>query len=71
MLPYRTKRRTTINFKTKNNQNCQKIKLHGKSDNQEVTEIFIQADGRGRDGQQGRWGGEDHSNTEVLAKMEK
>ena len=29
MLPYTTKRRTTTNLKTKNNQNCQKIKLYG------------------------------------------
>ena len=29
-MPARTtKRRTTTNLKTKNNQNCQKIKLHG------------------------------------------
>ena len=27
--PCTTKRRTTTNLKTKNNQNCQKIKLHG------------------------------------------
>ena len=26
-LPHTTKRRTTMNLKTKNNQNCQKIKL--------------------------------------------
>ena len=54
LLPHTSKRRITTNFKTKNNQNCQKIKLHGKSDNQGVTEIFIQAGGRGREGQQGR-----------------
>ena len=29
MLPCTTKRRITINLKTKNNQNCQKIKLYG------------------------------------------
>ena len=29
MLPHTTKRRTTTNLKTKNNQNCQKIKLYG------------------------------------------
>ena len=28
MLPHTTKRRTTTNLKTKNNQNCQKIELH-------------------------------------------
>ena len=28
-LPYTTKRRTTTNLKTKNNQNCQIFKLHG------------------------------------------
>ena len=27
--PHTTKRRTTTNLKTKNNQNCQKIKLYG------------------------------------------
>ena len=29
MLVVKTKRRTTTNLKTKNNQNCQKIKLYG------------------------------------------
>ena len=29
MPPCTTKRRTTTNLKTKNNQNCQKIKLYG------------------------------------------
>ena len=38
MLSHTTKRRTTRNFKT-SNQNCQKIKLYGrKSDNQGVKE---------------------------------
>ena len=29
LLPHTTKRRTTTNLKTKNNQNCQKIELYG------------------------------------------
>ena len=29
MPPHTNKRRTTTNLKTKNNQNCQKIKLYG------------------------------------------
>ena len=53
--PHTTKRRTTTNLKTKNNQNCQKIKLYGKkSDNQGVKEeTFIQNSRKGGDGQLG------------------
>ena len=29
LLPHRTKRRTTTNLKTKNNQNCQEIEVYG------------------------------------------
>ena len=35
MLPHTTKRRTT-NLKTKNNQNCQKIKLYGSPTTKEL-----------------------------------
>ena len=34
--PRTTKRRTTTNLKTKNNQNCQKIKLHGSMTTKEL-----------------------------------
>ena len=37
MLPRITKRRTT-NFKTKNNQNCQKIELYGSPTTKELKE---------------------------------
>ena len=51
MPPCITKRRTT-NLKTKNNQNCQKIELYGKSDNEGVKEErFNQTGRRGRDDQ--------------------
>ena len=36
MPPLITKRRTTTNLKTKNNQNCQKIKLHGSPTTKEL-----------------------------------
>ena len=36
MPPYTTKRRTTTNLKTKNNQNCQKIKLYGSMTTKEL-----------------------------------
>ena len=36
MPPHTTKRRTTTNLKTKNNQNCQKIKLYGSLTNKEL-----------------------------------
>ena len=35
-FPHTTKRRTTINLKTVNNQKCQKIKLHGAPTNKEL-----------------------------------
>ena len=34
--PHTTKRRTTTNLKTKNNQNCQKIKLYGSPTTKEL-----------------------------------
>ena len=36
MPPHTTKRRTTTNLKTKNNQNCQKIKLYGSPTTKEL-----------------------------------
>ena len=36
MLPRTTERRTTTNLKTKNNQNCQKIKLYGSPTTKEL-----------------------------------
>ena len=48
MPPHTTKRRTT-NLKTKNNQNCQKIKLYGSPTTKELKkETFIQTDKMGR-----------------------
>ena len=42
-----TKRRTTTNLKTKNNQNCQKIKLYGGPTTEELKKkhSFIQVGG--------------------------
>ena len=34
--PHTTKRRTTTNLKTKNNQNCQRIKLYGSPTTKEL-----------------------------------
>ena len=34
--PHTTKRRTTTNLNTKNNQNCQKIKLYGSLTTKEI-----------------------------------
>ena len=36
MLPCTTKRRTTTNLKTKNNQNCQEIELYGSPTTKEI-----------------------------------
>ena len=36
MLPHTTKRRITTNLKTKNNKNCQKIKLYGSTTTKKV-----------------------------------
>ena len=51
--PCTTKRRTTTNLKTKNNQNYQKIELSGSPI---IKELIIQTGGRGRDGQPGQRG---------------
>ena len=55
-LPYTTKRRTTTNLKTKNNQNCQIFKLHGSPTTKELKKTFIQTGRRGGDGQRRRRG---------------
>ena len=49
-VPPLTTKRATTNLKTKNNQDCQKVKLW-KSDNQGVKEETFILTGRGRDGQ--------------------
>ena len=54
--PHTTKRKTTTNLKTKNNQNCHKNQTVWKSNNQEVKETFIQTGRRGRDRQLGQRG---------------
>ena len=54
MPPCTTKRRTTTNLKTKNNQNCQKIRLYGSPTTRVKEETFIQTSRRGGDGQWGR-----------------
>ena len=59
--PHTTKRRTTTNLKTKNNQNCQKIKLYGRLTTKEfkkkhssrpVGEVEVRSPG-GEDSRQG------------------
>ena len=55
-LPHTTKRRTTANLKTKNNQNCQIFKLHGSPTTKELKKTFIQTGRRGGDGQRRRRG---------------
>ena len=53
--PHTTKRMTTTNLKTKNNQNCQKIELYGSPTNKELKRhSFRQVGGA----QTGKWGGE-------------
>ena len=49
--PHTTKRRTTTNLKTKNNQNWQKIELYGSLTTKELKKKLIQTSKRGRDGQ--------------------
>ena len=36
MLPRTTKRKTTTNLKTKNNQDCQKVELYGRTITEEL-----------------------------------
>ena len=55
MPPRTTKRRTTTNLETKNDQNCQKIELLWKPDNQGVKEeTFFRLVGGVETGGQGR-----------------
>ena len=57
MPPCTTIRRITTNFKTKNTQNCQKIKLHGSLTTKYVKKPSSpQASSSGRDGEPG-WRG--------------
>ena len=57
MLPCTTNRRTTTNLKTKNNQNCQKIKLYGILTTKELkkkhSSRLVGVTEMGRDGQPG------------------
>ena len=54
MLPCKTKRRTTTNLKTKNNQNCQKIELYGRLTTKELKKKLIRTCRSGKDRQLGR-----------------
>ena len=61
--PHTTKRRTTTtNFKTKNNQNCQKIKLYGSLTTKELKKHLSRLVGRsetcGWDGEGKEQGGD-------------
>ena len=57
-LPCTTKRRKTTNLKTKNNQNCQKIKLHGSPKTKELKKKHSSSlVGGVETGSQGRLGG--------------
>ena len=62
LLPCTTKRRITTNLKTENNQNCQKIKLHGNLTTKELKKHSLRLVGKveirdrqpsGEDAQQG------------------
>ena len=54
--PHTTKRRITTNLKTKNHQNCQKIKLHVSPTAKKLKKTFIQSGRRGRDRKLGQRG---------------
>ena len=56
-LPCTTKRRTTTNLKTKNNQNCQKIKLYGSLTTKELKKKHSSRLVGGAE--TGSWGAED------------
>ena len=57
MLPHTTKSRKTTNFKTKNNYNCQKIKLYGSPT---IKELEKKHSSRVVEGAEtGSWGRED------------
>ena len=55
---HRTKRRTTTNLKTKNNQNCQKIELYGSPTTKELKKKYsfrlVGGVGNGQPGQRER-----------------
>ena len=51
--PHTTKRRTTANLKTKNNQNCQIFKLHGSPTTKELKKHSSRMVGRAKMGSQG------------------
>ena len=55
--PHTTKRRTTTNLKTKNNQNGQKIKLYGSLTNKELKKKYSSRPPGGTE--MGSWGGKD------------
>ena len=52
MLPHTTKRRITTNLKTINNQNCQKIKLHGSPKTKDLKKHFSRLVGGAETGSQ-------------------
>ena len=60
MLPHTTQRRTT-NLKTKNNQNCQKIKLYGSPTTKELkkkhSSRLVGGEERGNLGREDMWQG--------------
>ena len=60
MPPRTTKRRTTTNLKTKNNQNCQKIKLHGSLTTKELKKKYSFRQAGGAD--TGSWVERTHGN---------
>ena len=61
MPPYTTKRRTTTNLKTKNNQNYQNIKLYGSLTSKELKKKFasrlVGGEEMGRQGRENLWQG--------------
>ena len=62
MPPCTTKRRTTTNLKTKNNQNCQKIELYGSLTTKELKKkhsfrLVGGAEMGSQDGEDSWWGG--------------
>ena len=61
MLPRTTKRRTTTNLKTKNNQNFQKIELYGSPTTKELKKkpsfILVGRAETGSQGREDRWQG--------------
>ena len=60
LLPCATKTKITTNLKTKNNQNCQKIKLHRSPTNKELKEHasrLVGGVGMGSQGREDMWQG--------------